>query len=72
MALADNQGKPSCAKCAHYFITHDPRFPYGCRAMGFKSQHSPQDEIVAATGARCVSYDPRQRNGGGPGANRYT
>ena len=51
--------KPACAKCAHYFITHDARFPYGCRAMGFKSRRSPQEEISAVTGAPCLAYEAR-------------
>ncbi|MDD5248505.1 MAG: hypothetical protein PHY45_05955 [Rhodocyclaceae bacterium] len=51
--------QPTCAKCAHYFITHDPRFPYGCRAMGFKSRRLPQEEISQATGARCLAYQRR-------------
>jgi hypothetical protein len=51
--------KPTCAKCAHYFITHDPRFPYGCRAMGFKSRCLPQEEISNVTGAPCLAYEPR-------------
>lgn len=50
---------PNCVKCAHYFITHDVRFPYGCRAMGFKSQQSPQNEIIAATGTHCLAYEVR-------------
>jgi hypothetical protein len=60
--VTQGESKPSCAKCRHYFITHDARFPYGCRAMNFKSQGSPHNEIVAATGAACVTFEPRSEN----------
>lgn len=48
-----------CQRCAHYFITHDALFPYGCRAMGFKSRTSPHAEVEAATGAACVAFQLR-------------
>jgi hypothetical protein len=34
-----------CHRCRHYFITWDPRFPHGCRRMGFKSRMYPSDEV---------------------------
>lgn len=51
--------RASCARCAHYYITFDARFPYGCRIMGFKSQRLPAHEILAATGAACVAFESR-------------
>jgi len=51
----------ACAKCIHYFITYDPQFPYGCRAMGFKSRRPPHQEIIAATGTGCVTFSPKLR-----------
>jgi hypothetical protein len=51
--------RPHCAKCAHYFITYDPRFPYGCRAMNFKSRVLPQTEVEAVSGMDCQLFQPR-------------
>lgn len=56
--------KPSCLKCVHHFITYDPRFPYGCRAMNFKSRVLPQHEVEAATGMPCQSFQPRDSGNG--------
>jgi hypothetical protein len=55
--------RPKCARCAHYFITYDPRFPYGCRAMKFKSRSLPQNEVEAASGMPCQTFQPRQATG---------
>jgi len=34
-----------CHRCAHYFVTLEPRFPHGCRRMGFKSRMIPIEEV---------------------------
>jgi hypothetical protein len=47
-------------KCAHHFITYDPSFPYGCRAMNFKSRTLPHLEVRAASGMDCQMFRPRQ------------
>lgn len=59
-----DSSKPSCLKCAFHFITYDPRFPYGCRAMNFKSRTLPQHEVEAATGMNCQSYQARATDNG--------
>ena len=51
----------SCGKCVHYFMTYDTRFPYGCRAMNFKSRRVPEMEVIEATYARCVMFKPNPR-----------
>lgn len=51
--------RPKCTQCAHYFISYDPRFPYGCRAMNFKSRTLPQNEVAAISGMDCQTYQPR-------------
>lgn len=50
---------PNCTRCAHYFITFDARFPYGCRAMNFKSKQLPQHEVRDATGTGCLAFRAR-------------
>lgn len=52
-------GRPNCMRCAHFFITYDPFFPNGCRAMNFKSRGLPQDEVRTASGAGCLSFRER-------------
>ena len=56
--------RPQCLRCRHYYITYDVRFPYGCRAMGFKSRRAPQEEILTLTGVPCQTFELR------PGSQR--
>jgi hypothetical protein len=53
-------GRPKCMRCVHFFITYDPFFPNGCRAMNFKSRGLPQDEVRSASGSGCLSFLERQ------------
>jgi hypothetical protein len=63
-----DDGRPTCRHCQHYYITHDPQFRYGCRALGFKSQTQPCLEVISASGEQCLYYMPK---GKGPsGGNR--
>lgn len=52
---------PNCLECAHYFITHEVSFPYGCRAMNFKSRRLPVLDVIAATGEPCLTFTPKSR-----------
>jgi hypothetical protein len=45
-----------CNRCVHFFVTYDVNFPYGCRAMNFKSRQLPNREVLAVTGEACVSF----------------
>ncbi|MGL6045497.1 MAG: hypothetical protein ACRC02_03430 [Vogesella sp.] len=47
---------PQCRHCQHYYITHDARFPYGCRAMQIKSKRTPTLDVLEATGRPCVMF----------------
>lgn len=47
---------PNCNECAHFFITHDPGFRYGCRAMDFKSQRLPMLDVLEASGQPCQLF----------------
>jgi hypothetical protein len=48
-------------KCIHHFITYDPDFPYGCRAMNFKSARLPQYEVAGASQQACQSFQPKTK-----------
>ncbi|MCS6765772.1 MAG: hypothetical protein MO847_04765 [Candidatus Protistobacter heckmanni] len=48
---------PGCMKCAHFYVTYEIKFPYGCKAMGFKSTRMPQEEVIASSNERCHSFE---------------
>ena len=50
---------PDCAECAHYYITHDVRFPYGCRVLDFKSKRKPHLDVLDASGKPCMAFETR-------------
>jgi len=51
----------SCPNCRHYFITHEVAFPYGCRALAFKSRRLPSHEVLAASHAPCQAFTAKAR-----------
>ena len=50
---------PRCNQCAHYFITHELPFRYGCRALDFKSRRQPVLDVMAASGQSCFYFQPK-------------
>jgi len=46
----------NCFSCTHFFITHEVDFPYGCRAVGFKSQPLPAKLMYAHSGIECQLF----------------
>ncbi len=55
-----------CGQCRHYYVTWDPAFPHGCRAMGFKSRTSPALEVRAASGMDCQMFARKERGQDSP------
>ncbi len=54
-----------CHRCAHYFVTWDPRFPHGCRRMGFKSRMVPAGEVRRTmSGHECLLFQTKARSDG--------
>ncbi|ACT48957.1 hypothetical protein Mmol_2055 [Methylotenera mobilis JLW8] len=45
-----------CSRCVHYFITYQPNFPYGCKALNFKSRRLPCSEVYEASGKNCLMF----------------
>ncbi len=45
-----------CNSCAHFFITWNKRFPFGCRAMGFMTSNSPSKDVFEVEGRDCLAY----------------
>ncbi|WP_460530448.1 hypothetical protein [Chitinimonas naiadis] len=52
---------PNCMQCVHHYVTWDTRFPYGCRALGFKSLRQPSLEVFASSGQHCLQFQPRPK-----------
>ena len=53
------QARAQCGACRHYFITHDPLHPYGCKVLGFKSKRTPALDVREASGTDCQSWQER-------------
>ena len=47
---------PNCWQCRHFSVSWDPKVPYACRLMGFKSRIMPAIEVLRADGVRCRGY----------------
>jgi hypothetical protein len=62
-AAARPASAPTCTRCAHYYITYDITFRYGCRALGFKSRGQPCREVIAASGEPCRFFAPKPERG---------
>lgn len=57
MNLVMNQ--PNCRSCRHFYVTWDPKRPYGCRAMQFKSKILPAIEVYNTDGSPCLSFQAK-------------
>jgi hypothetical protein len=53
----------NCFSCQNFYITHDPSFPYGCRAAGFKSRWMPSREVYTSSGMGCQLFIGKEKNG---------
>ena len=54
----------NCFDCSHYFITHAPDRPHGCRTHGFKSSNMPAHEVRRISGLVCQVYLAKQKKRG--------
>jgi len=71
MHNAGTQGKRiACHNCEHYYTTWDSRFPFGCRAHGFKSRKNPSLEVTEASGLECQLYTAKRRSAAGNDRSR--
>lgn len=50
---------PNCRGCVSFEITWDFTFPYGCKAMGFKTRKIPSMEVYEASGIHCQMFQPK-------------
>lgn len=52
----NSQAVPNCRQCQHFAVSWDPKQPYLCRLMGFKSRITPALEVLRADGSRCRGF----------------
>ena len=50
---------PNCWECRYLSITWDPRMPYGCKMMGFRSRVIPSIEVLRTDGRFCGGFAPK-------------
>lgn len=53
-----------CRGCAHYYITWDQNFPYGCAAMKFKAPITPCLFVFQSSGMPCQMFEPKKKDAG--------
>ena len=56
----DNSRRLGCNDCAHFYITWDKRFPYGCSAMRFMSAKLPSQDVLEVEGRDCLSFQNKE------------
>jgi hypothetical protein len=49
-------GAPNCWQCRHFAVSWDPKLPYTCKLMGFKSRNIPMLEVLRADGRPCNGF----------------
>ena len=54
--IDEKENRPDCWSCAFFSITWDPKFPYGCDLMGFKSKITPCLDVVRLDGKKCLGH----------------
>jgi len=52
--------KLDCKKCKFFYITWDPKMPYGCRAIGFKGKVLPNVTVRKTSGKDCLLFQRKK------------
>lgn len=55
-----SNGAPNCWQCRHFAVSWDPKLPYTCKLMGFKSRNLPMIEVLRADGRPCNGFVAKQ------------
>ena len=48
-----------CKNCQYFYITYEPKHPYGCKRFGMKSQQMPSLVVKKTSGHSCLMYSPK-------------
>ncbi len=54
---------PNCYQCQHFFITYQPKMPYGCRAYSFKAPKLPARVVYESSGLLCQFFAAKPGGG---------
>jgi hypothetical protein len=46
----------NCWQCRHFAVSWDPRLPYSCKLLGFKSQGLPSVNVMRLDGRACQGF----------------
>lgn len=52
----DDGNRIGCNSCAHFYITWNKRFPYGCSEMKFMSSKLPSLNVLEIEGSDCLLF----------------
>ena len=52
----NNVNRVGCNTCAHFYITWNKRYPYGCSVMRFMSSKLPSQDVLEVEGRDCLSF----------------
>ena len=56
----DSVNRVGCNTCAHFYITWDKRYPYGCNVMRFMSAKLPSQDVLEVEGRDCLSFQHKE------------
>jgi hypothetical protein len=46
----------NCWQCRHFAVSWDPRLPYSCKLLGFKSLGMPSLNVMRLDGRACQGF----------------
>jgi len=49
----------NCWKCRFFATSWDPKLPYSCKLLGFKSRMMPAQQVLALDGRPCQGFDAK-------------
>lgn len=52
--------KIDCFKCRYFYITWEKDFPYGCKAMKFKTKNMPSMVVHQSSGIGCLKFEKKK------------
>ncbi len=50
---------PNCWQCRFFAVSWDPRMPYACQRLGFKTPVLPAIEVLRIDGQHCRGFAPK-------------
>lgn len=49
----------NCWKCRFFATSWDPKLPYSCKLLGFKSRMLPSQQVLSLDGRPCQGFDAK-------------